>query len=156
MTEEIKAVYGNKVRIRVCGLAFQEDKLLMVNHQSLSKGNLWAPPGGGIDFGETTEQSLEREFLEETGLQIAVRDFLFVCEFINGPLHAIELFFSAEIRGGKVQTGNDPETRKQIIREVRFLSQYEIDIIPTDEKHGIFRIGKTFGALKNLRGFYKI
>ncbi|MCI0751305.1 MAG: NUDIX hydrolase [Flammeovirgaceae bacterium] len=156
MTEEIKAVYGNKVRIRVCGLAFQEDKLLMVNHQSLSKRNLWAPPGGGIDFGETTGQSLEREFLEETGLQIAVRDFLFVCEFINGPLHAIELFFSAEIRGGKVQTGNDPETRKQIIREVRFLSQYEIDIIPTDEKHGIFRIGKTFGALKNLRGFYKI
>jgi 8-oxo-dGTP diphosphatase len=140
MTDEIRNVYGNKVRVRVCGLAFYEDKLLMINHRSLTRGAFWAPPGGGVDFGQTATETLVREFLEETGLQVAVRDFLFVCEFIHQPLHAIELFFNVKIEGGTLQKGTDPETREQLIHELKFISQAELHQIPPAGKHGIFTL----------------
>jgi 8-oxo-dGTP diphosphatase len=93
MDQEITALYGKKVRVRVCGLCWEDNKLLLVNHRSLKPVNFWAPPGGGLEFGEKVENALKREFGEETGLEIAVTRFAFGCEYIQDPLHAIELFF---------------------------------------------------------------
>ena len=65
---EIVSSFGNKLRIRVCGICIEENKILLVRHHSIGKsGILWAPPGGGMIYGETSEQALIREFVEETG-----------------------------------------------------------------------------------------
>src|SRR5688500_12756173 len=100
MNTELTTVYGNKIRVRVCGLCWQEDKLLMVNHSGIRDGDFWAPPGGGLEFGESLEQRLKQEFLEETGLAVSPGHFIFGSEFIQKPLHAIELFFNVSIVGG--------------------------------------------------------
>jgi len=66
----------------------------MASHHSLGEsGILWAPPGGGMDFGQSVEENLTREFREETGLKVEVKRFLFINEFLAVPLHAVELFF---------------------------------------------------------------
>ena len=64
-------------------------------------GYLWSPPGGGAEYGISVKQQLINEFDEETGLQVDVAEFMFANEYINDPIHAIELFFRVEIISGE-------------------------------------------------------
>ena len=87
MTPEIAEIYGNKVRLRVCGLCWQEDSLLLILHK-MGGNDFWAPPGGGVEYGEAIEDALKREFLEETGLTVAVGKFAFRMR-IHQELHCM-------------------------------------------------------------------
>jgi 8-oxo-dGTP diphosphatase len=158
MNREIIEKFGNRVRLRACGLCWNEDKLLMVNHKSLTASNFWAPPGGGVEFGQSLADCLKSEFEQETGLEVNPGGFLFGCEFINGPLHAIELFYEVSVTGGELKTGYDPElgANKQIISSVAFLSESEIAAIPQEQKHGIFKHCQKTKELCKLSGFYII
>jgi 8-oxo-dGTP diphosphatase len=154
MDKDVAKVYGNKVRVRACGICWHDDKLLMVNHSGITPTNFWAPPGGGVEFGQSIEEALKKEFLEETGLHVAAGEFLFGCEYIEQPIHSIELFYSITETKGKLKTGCDPEI--QIIKDVKFLTTAEILSLPDVELHGIFRFLDTPDGLKNLRGFFRI
>ncbi|MGC1240922.1 MAG: NUDIX hydrolase [Chryseosolibacter sp.] len=154
MDAKITRLYGDRVRVRVCGLCWQGANLLMVKHRHLANDGFWAPPGGGLEFGESIEQCLKKEFLEETGLLIGPGRFQFGCEFIQKPLHAVELFFEVNITGGLLQKGDDPEL--PMIEEVRYLSPAEIAEIPSANLHGIFGLAGSPEALKTLTGFYRI
>lgn len=145
-------VYANQVRVRVCGICLKDNKLLLIRHQAtVNNQAFWAPPGGGLQFGETVESCLVREVLEETGLQTKVKRFLFVNEFMNAPLQAVELFFELEIEGGELNKGIDPEStpEQQLIEEVAFLSLEEIRKIPLADKHRtlhyLFSLDDLFG-----------
>lgn len=155
---EIIEKYGNRVRIRVNGLCWQNDHLLMVNHKHLAKGDFWAPPGGGLEYGQSAHEALAREFLEETSVVVKPGRLLFTCEFIKPPLHAIELFFDVTYEKGAPSKGSDPESSptKQLIDEVRYMDFSTILSIPPDERHGIFKFVKTVKDLKKLNGFYRI
>ncbi len=158
MDKNVNTLYGNKVRVRVSGLYWKENSLLLVNHNLYEGQDFWAPPGGGLDFGQHMEDCLKREFMEETGLQIKVNGFRFVTEFVNPPLHAIELFADVSVTGGRLSTGSDPEMQpeNQIIKSVEFVPWDVIMAMPEAEKHGILKHCKTHEELKNLTGFYGI
>jgi 8-oxo-dGTP diphosphatase len=154
MDPAVTKLYGNKVRVRICGLCWRNENLLMVNHRGLHDADFWSPPGGGLEFGQSVGECLEKEFLEETGLRVVADRFLFGCEFIRKPLHAVELFFEVSIRGGTLQKGDDPELR--MIEAVRFMSASDITRIPATSLHGIFSLVPTPGDLKTLNGFFRI
>src|SRR5688572_6027749 len=138
---QIAEKYGNRARLRVCGLCWANEKLLMINHKFLTSGDFWAPPGGGIEFGQPAQEALVREFKEETTLKVTAGALLFTCEFIRPPLHAIELFFEVLHEQGEPRIGRDPESTadNQIIKEVTYLDYQTILDIPANERHGIFR-----------------
>lgn len=154
MDKEVAKIYGNKVRVRVCGLYFQGDKLLMANHHGVTPTNFWSPPGGGVEFGQSIQETLRKEFVEETGLQVTPGEFLFGCEYINEPIHSIELFYLISQAEGSVKTGCDPEI--DIIADVKFLSTAEIQALPIEEVHGIFRVVSKTPDIRELRGFFRI
>lgn len=157
MSPTVQGLYGNRTRLRVCGLCFRNSGMLLVNHHGLTPGDFWAPPGGGIEFGEDVKTCLVREFAEETGLAATVGDFLFACEVVKPPLHAIELFFLVEAPTGEPRLGLDPESgKRQIIREVRFMTQPEFDKLDRGNVHGIFRICPKFDQITSLKGYFKL
>jgi 8-oxo-dGTP diphosphatase len=154
MHEDIVSVYGNRIRVRVCGMCWENNQVLLVNHAKVAPVDFWAPPGGGVEFGSSLEENLKREFVEETGLEIRQGAFLFGCEYINPPLHAVELFFAIHITGGKLKAGTDPEL--PIIQGARFWKPEEIAGIPDHNIHGIFRFARNEEEFRKLSGFYRI
>lgn len=155
--ELIYGKYGGSPRIRVCGILVEGNSVLLIKHKGLgTKGELWLPPGGGVEFGDTAEDSLKREFLEETGLKIEICDFLFVSEFLMKPLHAMELFFSVKSIGGELTKGKDPEleAHQQIIDEVKMMDYSEINSLGRECLHGILRTCNSTEELLNTHGFF--
>ncbi|NOS57548.1 MAG: NUDIX hydrolase [Cyclobacteriaceae bacterium] len=157
MDKSVLELYGNLLRVRVCGICIRNDQLLLVNHRGLVEGDFWSFPGGGMQFGETAKECLTREFLEETGLTVEVGDFLFTCEFISVPLHAIELFFIVNEKEGNLRVGTDPESgRNQIIQNVAFMAQADLSKINKAHLHGIFNKTEKIDEIIALRGYFKL
>lgn len=156
--EEVVKLYGNRLRIRVCGLYCEGDRLLMVRHRGINpSGTFWCPPGGGAQFNETAPDALIREFLEETGLKIEIGDLLFVNEFMQPPLHALELFFTVQVKGGSLRQGIDPEMSQagQIIEDVRLMTFGEIKRYPPEEVHALFQYCHSLDDVFKLRGYLR-
>lgn len=158
MEKTVHDLYGKKLRLRACGLCIHEESLLLLNHASLTASDFWAPPGGAIEFGETAEACIVREFAEETGLEVTVGKFLFACEFIKQPLHAIELFFEIPSFKGNLTLGTDPEAGQnlQILRELRFVPWQDIREIKAEHLHGIFNFSPEPSKIMDLRGYFKL
>lgn len=133
--------YSGKLRVRVCGICLQGKKILLVKHKNIAgKYNLWSPPGGGLQFGEKVKDCLVREFAEETNLMVEPRRFLFMQEFLQDSLHALELFFEVHVLGGELKKGIDPEldAHNQVIDEVAYKTLAELKKEALNELHPIF------------------
>ncbi len=126
----IVSSFGHKLRVRACGVLVVDKKILLVKHQGIGELNhLWIPAGGGVELGETIAETISREFKEETNLTVTVGDFVLLHEYIEVPLHAIELFYMVQWKSGELKKGNDPEldSSQQMIKEVRYFSKVEIE-----------------------------
>jgi 8-oxo-dGTP diphosphatase len=156
ISKEIESKFGHQLRIRVNGLLIEEDKILMAKHKMGNGKEFWSTPGGGMNYGSNAKENLKREFLEETGLEIAVEEFLFVNEFLSPPLHAMEYFFKVKRIRGKVRLGHDPELdeNSQILSEIRWMTMTDIESIEKNSIHRIFWEIKSLPELGLCKGYF--
>lgn len=143
-------LYGNRIRVRACGICIENSRVLMIGHRAiLGENTFWSPPGGGVEVGEMAEDALKREFLEETGLVISVGKLLIMNEFVKLPLHGIELFFEVKRVGGELILGHDPEMNlgEQLIQKIEWLSLDEIKRLNLSEKHQFWQ---KFGSFDEI------
>src|SRR5690606_12765840 len=101
--------FGERLRFRVNGVLIEGDKILLIQHRMAADRFFWNVPGGGLQYGSDVIANLKREYLEETGLEIEVKKFLFLHEFLEPPLHAVELYFEVAKVSGILKVGYDPE-----------------------------------------------
>lgn len=157
--QEKAPYYHNKTRIRVCGLLEKNNHILLLKHDRIGKsGYLWSPPGGGISFQESAEHAIVREFEEETNLAVEVQEFLFVNEYQDQQLHAIELFFRVKALSDDLRLGSDPELldSEQILLEAKYWSFDDIEN-NADKKtfHNCFSIVDHPKNVFKLKGYHR-
>ena len=90
-------------RIRVSGILKKDDKILFVKHRKKGE-EYYLLPGGGVDFGETFETALKREFLEEVNINISVDRLCIISEGVDpkGEKHIINLVFLVDYVSGEI------------------------------------------------------
>jgi ADP-ribose pyrophosphatase YjhB (NUDIX family) len=64
-------------RVRAAGILVRDGSVLMV---SLADREVWGPPSGGVEEGESLAAACEREFREGLGLSVAVRRLALVAD----------------------------------------------------------------------------
>lgn len=74
-----------KQRIRLSGLAVRNGEVLLVEQVSPRTGlKRWSSPGGGLELSDPDIfRGVEREMLEETGLEVKAGDVRFINEFFD-------------------------------------------------------------------------
>ncbi|WP_114747890.1 NUDIX domain-containing protein [Pleomorphovibrio marinus] len=156
LKREIEQKFGGRLRTRVNGILIKDEKLLMVRHKMGEGKIFWNVPGGGMKYGSSAEQNVIREFKEETGLVVDVNEFLFIHEFLNPPLHAIELFFEVKEMAGQLELGGDPELSPsyQVIDDIRYLSVDEIKILGKGEVHDVFLGINSIKDVRMWKGYF--
>ena len=61
----------------------------------------WALPGGKMELMESFEECLQREVLEETGLEVLLKELVSISSETLDEFHGINIGFTAEIIRGK-------------------------------------------------------
>lgn len=92
-------------KVDVRGAIFDADKILLVQ-EAHDEG--WTLPGGWADVGESPRTAIEREVLEEAGLEVSVTRLIGVydanrIEDALSLFHAYKLLFLCEVRSGELK-----------------------------------------------------
>ena len=121
--------------IAVGAVIRDDDRVLLVKHRPERGGfwqGKWICPGGKLERGETIEDGIRREVMEETNLNIRLTEQLVPFERIvaaegRTELHVIYIDYLAEKTGGELRPASD-------VGEARWV---DVEDIPSvwDELH---------------------
>jgi 8-oxo-dGTP diphosphatase len=113
---------SNKQRPRLgcAGLIRCGDSVLLGKRNKEPNRGLWVLPGGGVEFCESFTATLQRELLEEAGIQVDVQGVFKVYELINPPSeHRVIVYLNGNYRSGEPIASSD-------LSEVRFFQKREL------------------------------
>ena len=99
--------------------------------------NTWCSPGGHIEYGETPEETVAREAMEEVNVKVKNIKFIGITNdiFKKEGKHYITLWYSAEYESGKISSSS----------ELAYVGWYPLDKLP----------GPLFLCMKNFLDKYK-
>lgn len=87
----------------VTGVVIKNGKVLLARHTYGNGKNMLIIPGGYVNFGETPQEALKREFMEETKIEVEAIDII----GIRFNMHDWYIAFKAEYISGEALTDNN-------------------------------------------------
>ena len=87
----------------VTGVVIKDNKVLLARHTYGSGKGKLIIPGGYVDFGETPQAALKREYLEETNVEVEPKDII----GIRFNMHDWYVVFRADYVSGKARSDHD-------------------------------------------------
>lgn len=96
---------------RMQGLIIQDDSILLIRGYERHTGaSFWVIPGGGLEPGESEEECVIREMLEETGLVVRVESLLIEQEApADGTSYKRLKSYLCKPVAGDPEPGSEPE-----------------------------------------------
>lgn len=105
---------SSRFQMRVAGLGFRDGHVLV--HRAVHE-NFWTFPGGRAEIGETSEETLKREMVEELGTEVVVVRLLWSVEnffyYEQRDWHELGLYYLMEI------PANFPFHPEDIVHRIR-------------------------------------
>lgn len=144
--------YPEQPIVGVGGIIFQGESVLLIKRGREPARGQWSIPGGAVDLGESLEEAVAREVLEETGIEaepialVKVLDRIFRDKERRVVYHYVLADFLCRSAGGEVRPGSDA-------LEARFVPVAELaslNVIPATRDV----IHQAAGLLKN-RGVWE-
>ena len=123
--------YPDRPYVGVGAVILQDGKVLIVKRKYDPLAGQWSLPGGGVELGETLEDSVVREMLEETGLDIEVGPVIEVFDRImlddqEVKYHFVLVDYLCWPVGGELQASSDVEDARFV--EPADLPQYNLTL----------------------------
>lgn len=136
--------YPDRPFLAVSAAIIRHGKVLLVRRARAPMHGLFTLPGGVVEAGETLDQALRREVLEETALRIepigiaGTRDVILRDQADRLERHFVIIAFAARLLGGD---GKDPDIEPQItlneeLADARWLRPAEMVGLETTEGLG--------------------
>jgi 8-oxo-dGTP diphosphatase len=109
----------------VAAVVQRDDGRCLLSRRVLNShlGGLWEFPGGAVEEGETPADALQRELLEELGVEVEVGQPVTFAFHHDRQRDIVLLFFNVRITRGEV-TGREGQ-------EVGWFSPAELPLLPT-------------------------
>jgi 8-oxo-dGTP diphosphatase len=124
-------------RDRVAGIVLKDDQVLLMFRRNKGK-EYFTFPGGGIESGETREQALKRELLEETSVEVSnhkllysvdwdstSHQYFYLCDHLKGE-PALGDFIEKEVMEKDKSQYYEPCWRK--LKDLRHLIVYPLEV----------------------------
>jgi len=88
--------------LRVYGLLINDKQEILVSDECRHGFSMTKFPGGGLEFGEGLIDGLKREYIEELGVEIEVKELFYVNDFLqisafNKNQQLISFYYKVEI-----------------------------------------------------------
>ncbi len=95
--------------LTVDGVLIEEGKILLIRRGREPFKGKWALPGGFVEYGESVEDAVIREFKEETGLDAEIIKLLGVYSDPNRDPrgHTVSIVYMLKRKGGELKEGDD-------------------------------------------------
>jgi ADP-ribose pyrophosphatase YjhB (NUDIX family) len=110
-----------EIRNAARALIVQRDRVLLIRKEGGGRGERFALPGGAQDPGETLEEALNRECLEEIGTSVDVGDLVHVADFFKRRdttpptrRHLVEFVFRCSLPEGYSPRNGPRPDRHQV------------------------------------------
>jgi 8-oxo-dGTP diphosphatase len=131
--------YPERPMVGVGGVIIDEGRALLIRRGSEPLRGEWSIPGGTLELGETLEEGVARELLEETGLEVRVLELIEVFDRIyvestagehepkKGPrFHYVIVDYLCERLSGQPRAGSD-------VTDVAFAREDELHVYKLTE-----------------------
>lgn len=144
----MKMENNKRIDIGVKALILKDDKFLVMHNNGV-KEDLWELPGGRMEFGETSEETLRREILEETGLTVKPIKLLDTWNLIREDYQIAGIIYLCQLEEGEVRLSDEHDAYRWIGTDMESLQlMYNVFRIKManwnwDEIHGMLeRMGE--------------
>jgi 8-oxo-dGTP diphosphatase len=104
---QCRFIHFEEPKLAVAAMAINDTGLLLVQRAVVPQKGKWSLPAGYLDVGESPQEGVVREVLEETGLHVSVGRL--VEAFYNPPGQgaAVVLVYKVEVIGGELRAADD-------------------------------------------------
>ena len=122
--------YPERPVVGVGAVVLDGDRVLLVKRAQAPLKGHWSLPGGAVETGETLEQAIAREVLEETGITVEVGPIVEVLDRISRDVegrvehHFVLIDFVARPLGGVLEGASDADDAAWVA--VADLAKYDV------------------------------